>query len=111
MLHNLVVYCVQQLLITHESQNVYTEIQDILPELRHYAAIDVNEKQCSKLVKILERFTTYVINMYIQPGEVLANISSIDNNNNNNLTCITVYIENTRYSSYVLFCNTTVNSQ
>ena len=28
-----------------------------------------------------------------------------------NPTCITVYIENTRYSSYVLFCNTTVNSQ
>ena len=28
-----------------------------------------------------------------------------------NPTCITVYIENTRYSSYVLFYNTTVNSQ
>ena len=32
-------------------------------------------------------------------------------NNYYNPTCITVYIENTRYSSYVLFCNTTVNSQ
>ena len=30
---------------------------------------------------------------------------------NSNPACITVYIENTRYSSYVLFCNTTVNSQ
>ena len=32
-------------------------------------------------------------------------------NYDNNPTCITVYIENARYSSYVLFCNTTVNSQ
>ena len=28
---------------------------------------------------------------------------------NINPTCITVCIENTRYSSYVLFCNTTAN--
>jgi len=28
-----------------------------------------------------------------------------------NTTCITVYIENARYTLYVLFCNCTVNSQ
>ena len=54
-------YCVQQLLITHESQIVYNEVQAKLPELRRYAAIDVNDTQCSELVKILEQFTMYVI--------------------------------------------------
>ena len=39
------------------------------------------------------------------------NFYCIGDNNVHNPTCITVYIENTRYSSYVLFCNTTVNSQ
>ena len=29
----------------------------MLPTLRHYAEIDVNEKQCSELVDILEKFT------------------------------------------------------
>ena len=65
---SLAVYCVQQLLITHESQIVYTEVQAKLPELRHYAAIDVNDKQCSELVKILERFTLYVISKFILYG-------------------------------------------
>ena len=37
--------------------------------------------------------------------------SIVTNDYCDNPTCITVYIENTLYSSYVLFCNTTVNSQ
>jgi len=50
-----------QLLITAESKSVYDRISDLLPVLRHLAAINVNEAQCQELVDILEELTSYVL--------------------------------------------------
>ncbi|XP_065902249.1 inositol 1,4,5-trisphosphate receptor type 2-like [Dysidea avara] len=47
-----------QLLITSESETVYSRISSLLPTLRHLAVIDVDEKQCQELVDILEELTS-----------------------------------------------------
>ena len=47
----------QQLLITPESESICDDVLAKLPRLRHYAQIDVMEKQYLELVEILNTFT------------------------------------------------------
>ena len=71
---NLCIFCyvilmfnvrIQQLLITLESESVYTKVQSMLPTLHRYGTINVKEKQCLELVTILEQLTVYVICIFI----------------------------------------------
>ena len=46
-----------QLLVTAKSENVFEEVEKLLPTLRRYLSIDVKAKERAEIVRILTRFS------------------------------------------------------
>jgi len=46
-----------QLLVTEESQRVFTEIKKLLPDLRHLLSVDAGESQRKEIIRIISTFT------------------------------------------------------
>ena len=46
-----------QLLVTEESQRVFTEIKELLPDLRRLLSVDAGESQRKEIIRIINTFT------------------------------------------------------
>ena len=97
-----------QLLVTEESKKVFNEVGELVPTLRRYMSIDVEEKERATIIKILQTFSAMCTlqgdesEAHQQNQKILYNYGEI----NANVSLYSLITEN----AYISLCSLTDNA-